>query len=107
MRRLVQPESDIDRNALNETQRGTARALRGISYSDAKNERSDAEKLARYARLDPELLHSVQHREPLQIFESVPESPMNVLSAHRRNGKLLRSNDSPAENEVEEQNGKQ
>ena len=107
MRRLVQPESDIDRNALNETQRGTARALRGISYSDAKNERSDAEKLARYTRLDPELLHSVQDRQWLQIFESVPESPMTVKSAPRRNGKLLRSNDSPAENEAEEQNGKQ
>ncbi len=33
-----------------------ARELRG-NHSDRKNDRNDAEKLARYERLDPELLH--------------------------------------------------
>jgi transposase len=43
-----------------------ARELRGITHSDRKNDRNDAEKLARYARLDPQLLHPVQHRNEQQ-----------------------------------------
>jgi transposase len=43
-----------------------ARELRGITHSNRKNDRNDAEKLARYARLDPELLHPVQHRNEQQ-----------------------------------------
>lgn len=39
-----------------------ARDLRGISHSDRKNDRNDAEKLARYARLDPVLLNPITHR---------------------------------------------
>ena len=46
-----------------------ARELRGISHSDRKNDRNDAEKLAHYARLDPELLHPVQHRDEQQQVE--------------------------------------
>ena len=79
MRRLIQPESDIDRNALGEAQRKTARELRGITHSDAKNDRSDAEKLARYARLDPELLHSVQDRDEQQPVELSAVRARDVL----------------------------
>ena len=43
-----------------------ARDLEGISRSDRKNDRNDAEKLARYARLDPALLNPIQHRTAQQ-----------------------------------------
>jgi len=43
-----------------------ARDLHGISRSDRKNDRNDAEKLARYARLDPTLLNPIQHRTAQQ-----------------------------------------
>ena len=43
-----------------------ARDLQGISRSDRKNDRNDAEKLARYARLDPELLNAIEHRTAQQ-----------------------------------------
>ena len=36
--------------------------LRAISRSDRKCDRSDAEKLARYARLDPGVLRPISHR---------------------------------------------
>jgi len=38
------------------------RELRAISHSDRKSDQVDAEKLARYARLDPEILRPVSHR---------------------------------------------
>jgi transposase len=38
------------------------RELRGISHSTRKSDVQDAEKLARYARLDPKLLRPVTHR---------------------------------------------
>ena len=38
------------------------RALRAISHSDRKSEDVDAEKLARYACLDPEMLRPISHR---------------------------------------------
>ena len=37
------------------------RELRAISYSDRKSDDVDAEKLARYARLDPEILRPISH----------------------------------------------
>jgi transposase len=43
-----------------------SRELYGISQSDRKNDRNDAEKLARYARLDPELLNPIHHRSEQQ-----------------------------------------
>lgn len=46
-----------------------ARELYGISRSHRKNDRNDAEKLARYARLDPELLHPVSHRNEQQQID--------------------------------------
>jgi transposase len=40
-----------------------ARKLRMIFQSDSKNDRLDAEQLARVARLDPRLLYPIEHRE--------------------------------------------
>jgi transposase len=38
------------------------RELRTISHSDLKSDQVDAEKLARYARLDPDILRPISHR---------------------------------------------
>jgi transposase len=38
------------------------RELRAISHSDRKSDKVDAEKLARYVRLDPEILRPICHR---------------------------------------------
>ena len=38
------------------------RDSRAISHSDRKSDQVDAEKLARYARLDPEMLRTIEHR---------------------------------------------
>jgi transposase len=38
------------------------RELRAISHSDRKSDKVDAEKIARYARLDPEILRPIPHR---------------------------------------------
>jgi transposase len=43
------------------------RELRAISHSDRKSDRVDAEKLARYARLDPEILRPIAHRTVQQL----------------------------------------
>ena len=40
-----------------------ARELRAISASDRKNDKADAEKLARYARVDPAILRPIVHRD--------------------------------------------
>jgi len=40
------------------------RKLRAITGSESKNDRNDAEKLARFAAYDPELLSPIQHRSP-------------------------------------------
>jgi transposase len=45
------------------------RELRIITASDRKSDRSDAEKLARVARLDPRLLNAVEHRSQEQQLE--------------------------------------
>ena len=42
------------------------RELRAISHSDRKSDQVDAEKLARYARLDPEILRPISHRTVAQ-----------------------------------------
>lgn len=41
--------------------------LRAISHSDRKSDQVDAEKLARYARLDPEILRPISHRTVVQL----------------------------------------
>jgi len=38
------------------------RELRALSHSDRKSDKVDAEKIARYARLDPEILRPITHR---------------------------------------------
>jgi transposase len=38
------------------------RELRAISHSDPKSDQVDAEKLARFARLDPQILGPIAHR---------------------------------------------
>ena len=38
------------------------RELRAISHSDGKSDQADAEKLARFARLDPKILRPIAHR---------------------------------------------
>jgi transposase len=38
------------------------RELRAISHSDLKSDQVDAEKLARYARFDPNILRPIAHR---------------------------------------------
>jgi transposase len=38
------------------------RELRAISHSDRKSDQVDAEKLARFARLDPKILRPITHR---------------------------------------------
>jgi len=38
------------------------RELRAITHSDRKSDKVDAQKLARYARLDPQILREITHR---------------------------------------------
>ena len=38
------------------------RELRAISHSDRKSDKVDAEKIARYARLDPKILRPIAHK---------------------------------------------
>ena len=40
------------------------RKIRAITSSESKNDRNDAEKLARFAACDPKLLSPIQHRSP-------------------------------------------
>ena len=42
------------------------RELRAISHSDRKSDQVDAEKLARFARLDPKILRPISHRTVAQ-----------------------------------------
>ena len=42
------------------------RELRAISHSDRKSDQVDAEKLARFARLDPKILRPIAHRTVAQ-----------------------------------------
>src|SRR6202045_266196 len=42
------------------------RELRAISHSDRKSDHADAEKLARFARVDPEILSPISHRTVAQ-----------------------------------------
>lgn len=59
------------------------RKLRMIYQNDTKNDRSDAEQLARVARMDPRLLHPIRHRgEKVQSDLSLLRS-RDVLVATR------------------------
>jgi transposase len=50
------------RNLAHEVIVANVRELRAISHSDRKSDQVDAEKLARYARLDPNILRPISHR---------------------------------------------
>jgi hypothetical protein len=66
------------------------RELRAISHSDRKSDQIDAEKLARYARLDPEILRPIAHRNsrtagsPHTDPRSRPHGPTVYSSGERR-----------------------
>ena len=57
---------DLDQRTLQELGHevivANVRELRAISHSDRKSDQVDAEKLARYARLDPNILRPIAHR---------------------------------------------
>lgn len=52
-----------------------AREVRSITHSVSKNDRHDAEQLARLAQSDPELLQPIQHRSPAR------QQDLNLLRA--------------------------
>lgn len=55
--------SELLKNLGHDVLVANARKLRMIFQSDSKNDRLDAEQLARVARLDPKLLYPIEHRE--------------------------------------------
>jgi transposase len=59
------------------------RELRAISHSDRKSDQVDAEKLARYARLDPEILRPIAHRT-VEQQEALTLIRARDLLAHSR-----------------------
>jgi transposase len=48
------------------------RELRAISHSDRKSDHADAKKLARFARLDPQILRPISHRT---VANHIPPAP--------------------------------
>ena len=52
------------------------RELRAISHSDRKSDKVDAEKIARYARLDPEILRPIAHRAMRRNPQRKRKNPM-------------------------------
>ena len=59
-----------------------ARKIRAITASESKNDRNDAEKLARFAFCDPRLLSPIQHRSPER------QQDLNLIQAR---GTLVRA----------------
>ena len=59
------------------------RKLRMIFKSDSKNDRLDAEKLARVARMDPKLLSPIQHREQSTRMDLAVARARDTLVAAR------------------------
>jgi transposase len=64
------------------------RELRAISHSDRKCDKVDAEKLARYARLDPEILRPIAHRTVAQQETLTLIRARDVLALANRRGEL-------------------
>jgi Transposase len=65
------------------------RELRAISHSDRKSDQVDAEKLARFARLDPKILRPIGHRtvrqqEALTLIRARPHRPATYSGGERR-----------------------
>ena len=69
------------------------RELRAISHSDRKSDKVDAEKLARYARLDPEILRPRTHRtvEQQQALTLIRARNVLVRLRHRGSERRARS----------------
>jgi transposase len=59
------------------------RELRAISHSDRKSDQVDAEKLARYARMDPKILRPISHRTVAQQEALTLIRARNLLVRHR------------------------
>jgi len=55
------------------------RKLSAISHSDRKSDQLDAEKLARYGRLDPEILRPIAHRTVDCHVRRHPPMPLACL----------------------------
>jgi hypothetical protein len=66
------------------------RELRAISHSDRKGDTVDAEKIARYARLDPEILRPISHRTVAQqealTFDSRTQPDRSSADGGRERG---------------------
>ena len=72
------------------------RELRAISHSDRKSDSVDAEKLARYARLDPEILRPIAHRtvaqqETLTLIRGSADKAMRMPLSKQRNKHIQRT----------------
>jgi transposase len=63
--------------------------LRSISRSDRKSDHADAEKFARFARLDPQILHPISHRTVEQVRLVFPWRGGFVSFICRRNRRGL------------------
>jgi transposase len=64
------------------------RELRAISHSDRKSDHADAEKLARFARLDPQILRPIAHRtveqqEALTLIRARSHGPASHCRSER------------------------
>jgi hypothetical protein len=60
------------------------RELRAISHSDRKSDKVDAEKIAGYARLDPEILRLIAHRTVAQQETlTVGKKALNIIAIDR------------------------
>jgi transposase len=67
------------------------RKIRAITASESKNDRNDAEKLARFAACDPRLLSPIQHRSPerqrdlnlLQVRDTLVRARTMLVNALR------------------------
>ena len=65
------------------------RELRSISHSDRKSDQVDAEKLARFARLDPQILRPISHRT-VQQQEALTLIRARDLMVHLRTAAVSR-----------------
>ena len=59
------------------------RELRAISHSDGESDQADAEKLARFARLDPKILRPIAHRT-VEQQEALTLNPVTLVRQSAR-----------------------
>jgi transposase len=77
------------RNSRHEVIVANVRELRSISHSDRKSDQVDAEKLARFARLDPQILRPISHRT-VQQQEALTLIRARDLMVHLRTAAVSR-----------------